>query len=73
MGNVPIREGVLPIPISTGLLAPGQQPGCIFVPFIKYSDLPNRRIVALNETMTKFAQNAKRDNPINRDDGKFRK
>ena len=40
---------------------------------ITYSDLPNRYIVELNETMTKFARNAKRDNPINRDDGKHRK
>ena len=30
-----------------------------------YSDLPNRRIVVLNETMVKFCPIAKRDDPIN--------
>ena len=31
----------------------------------RYSDLPNRRIVVLNETMVKFCPIAKRDDPIN--------
>ena len=37
----------------------------IFFKNAPYSDLPNRRIVVLNETMVKFCPIAKRDDPIN--------
>ena len=39
--------------------------GTIGKQVLRYSDLPNRRIVVLNETMVKFCPIAKRDDPIN--------